>query len=963
MRRELFNYLLLGVINVIIIFGLPAESSSETPTAIHFKSFDLLEVTPSESTEFSGHPGGPFMPTNIFYQLTNNGETPFSWVLTKPAWLDTDFHEGVLNPGEYFTLKCRANSSANLLTEGRHSGILRFTVLDFGDEVTREINLNIYTEPKIWYEPFSFNIVLPYGSSESRYLTVGNSGDDVLNFALLGEQTNFYPAPVKFIETQQNATDQSIPQDTVDFLAAELDYSSLEEGTYIPGEIIVCFAAGDDDESLNTDDQNALLTELGGGYVAHELNIIPGLCLVKLPAEMSVAEALAEYNRCEGVLRAEPNIKFQLDNTYPSDTRFTELWGLHNTGQLFGTIDADIDMPEAWDFATGSREIIVAVIDSGADYTHPDLAGNMWINPLEMNGAAGIDDDGNGFTDDIHGYDFIHYIGDPSDEVGHGTHVAGTIGAVGNNGIGVTGVCWDVQIMALKFIDNSHNGNAFSGMAAIEYAIAMGARIINLSWGGQNEIGTLFEAAIVRAGNAGLLMVTSAGNNNNDNDVNPHYPASYDYDNIISVMASDFNDVRSDWYINGSNWGGATVDLSAPGSSILSCEPGGGYGTRDGTSMAAPHVSGAAALIWSTNPELNYQGIKDILLQKVDPIPALNGLNATGGRLNVYNALLATRAGWIDYIPQSGSIDTDQWRQSEIIFQADRIPGVYEGLIHLYSNDPFSTSIRIPATLTVKIIDYYTEHFSSEDNDLSFESLTLTPGDTFNYYHACRQYTPEFFIDPAGGADLVLQDDDYIPIILPPGEIFNFYGVDYDTFYIGSNGFISFTTGDFRYIENPRNHFMFPRIAGLFDDLDPTSGGRISWQTLDDRIVVTFEDVPEFHVSAGNSFQIELFYSGVIRITWLNIAAHDGLVGLSKGEGIPEYFVENDFTVFCNCLDLNCDRAVNLLDYSIFAAYWLNSGCPQKDFWCEGSDIDRDGDVDLIDFHYLSVHWLDRHRN
>ncbi len=964
-RREFLTYLLLCVVSFTFINELSAESPRDTPTEFHFGSFDILGITPTGPTEFSGHPGGPFMPTNIFYQLTNNLEMSISWTLTKPMWLDTDSLEGTLEPGEFISLRCWPNSLAATLLEGQYSGLLRFTVPLTQEEFTREINLHVFTEPKIWYGPGSFDVILPFGPNQVELLTIGNSGDDVLNFSLLGEQTNFYSTPAQLSQAETDTTDQTNTDklDIPDLLGSPVDYGPLEEGAFIPGELLVCFSSGEDNTPINSVEQQAILSELGGGYVVHELNIIPGLCLVKLPEEMSVSEALSAYSQSERFICVSPNFTVQPDAIYPSDNRFFELWGLHNTGQFYGIIDADIDMPEAWEIATGSREIIVGVIDSGVDYTHPDLAANMWINSAEQNGTAGIDDDLNGFIDDIYGYDFPNYNGDPFDELGHGTHVAGTIGAVGNNGLGVTGVCWEVQIMALKFAADGTEASDWSVIRAIDYAILMGANVLNNSWGRQRFPSPFVEAAIVQAGNAGILFVASAGNDNNDNDGSAHYPASYECDNIISVMASSNRDTRSAWAGYASNWGASSVDLSAPGSDILSCDPGGGYLMRDGTSMAAPHVSGAAALVWSANSELNYQGIKDILLKNVDHIHTLNGLNATGGRLNVHNALLATGTSWIDSTPQSGSVNTNQWHQSQITFIGDQTPGVYEGQINVYSNDPFSPIIRIPVTMTVKLVDYYTEHYTDEDNSFSFESITFTPGDKFNYYHACRQFTSAFPVDPAGGTEITLQDDDYVPVILPPGKTFNFYDVEYDTFYVGSNGFLTFQSGDFRYVENLENHFMLPRIAGLFDDLNPTAGGRISWQALDDRVVVTFEDISEFHVSAGNSFQFELFYNSIIRITWLSMAAHDGLVGLSRGEGIPEYFVENDFTRMCDCSDLNCDTIINLIDYSILANYWLDSGCPQLNFWCETSDIDRDGDVDLIDLSYIYMKWLESQEN
>ena len=231
------------------------------------------------------------------------------------------------------------------------------------------------------------------------------------------------------------------------------------------------------------------------------------------------------------------------------------------------------------------------------------------------------------------------------DDYGHGTHVAGIIGAVGNNSEGVTGVCWNVKIMAIKFLDGGGNGNTDDAIASIDYAVAMGANITNNSWGGGPSSQSLKDA-IEAADANGVLFVAAAGNSNNDNDTNPDYPSGYDCNNIISVMATDHDDNRSIWdpFFDGdsSNWGATSVDLAAPGSGILSCQPGGDYQYMNGTSMAAPYVAGAAALVWSANPALSHKTVKWIILDTVDVVfddPNLPKYCVTDGRLNLYNAV------------------------------------------------------------------------------------------------------------------------------------------------------------------------------------------------------------------------------------------------------------------------------------------------------------------------------------
>ncbi|MEC9093259.1 MAG: S8 family serine peptidase [Planctomycetota bacterium] len=367
---------------------------------------------------------------------------------------------------------------------------------------------------------------------------------------------------------------------------------------------------------------------------------------VHVPVGLTVETALTQ-------LRKRPDVKFaELDYRVdvtgaPNDPSFGQLWGLHNTGQSGGTADADIDALEAWEITTGSSSTIVAVIDTGVDYTHQDLAGNMWVNTGEIAGN-GVDDDGNGYIDDIHGYDFYDSDGDPMDTGGHGTHVAGTIGAVGDNGSGVVGVNWDVQIMALRFL-GPDGGYISDAVLALNYAVDNGAQISNNSWGGGGFSNSMY-TAISNARSNGHLFVAAAGNDyGNDNDSNPHYPSNYDLDNVVSVASTTRNDQLSSF----SNIGSTTVDLAAPGSSIYSTLPGDSYGTLSGTSMATPHVSGAIALVKSHDPSLSYQEILDRIYGSVDPLPALDGQMVTGGRLNVATALAGESAA-IFVTPVSG---------------------------------------------------------------------------------------------------------------------------------------------------------------------------------------------------------------------------------------------------------------------------------------------------------------------
>ena len=394
-----------------------------------------------------------------------------------------------------------------------------------------------------------------------------------------------------------------------------------EDAAFVPGEILVGVKEGIAQDAIQA------INAQSGAEIIYQFKLINAYQL-RLPPGLDVPAAIGFYSQQPAVEYAEPNYLLYADAAMPNDPKFNKLWGMHNTGQTGGTSDADIDAPEAWDIATGSEEIVVASIDTGVDYKHEDLKDNMWMNPGEIP-SNGVDDDGNGFVDDVYGWDFFSDDNDPMDEEGHGTHTSGTIGAVGNNSKGVTGVCWHVKIMALRFL-GPFGGSTADAIKCIEYATMMDARLANNSWGGGGASQSL-AIAIWK----GPLFIAAAGNSNQDTDINPHYPSSYKLPNIISVAATDHNDNRASF----SNYGKKTVDLGAPGVSILSTLWPNTYGYGDGTSMAAPHVAGVAALIMGMAPNLPDFLVKWLILKSVDPVPDLAGKVKTGGRLNAANAL------------------------------------------------------------------------------------------------------------------------------------------------------------------------------------------------------------------------------------------------------------------------------------------------------------------------------------
>ena len=300
----------------------------------------------------------------------------------------------------------------------------------------------------------------------------------------------------------------------------------------------------------------------------------------------------------------------------PNDTSIDSIWGLKT--------DVGIDAEKAWDFVTGSSEVVVGVVDTGIDFNHTDLKDNIWTNPGEIP-DNGIDDDQNGYIDDVHGANFIDPTVSPLDDNGHGTHVSGTIGGVGNNGFGISGVSWKVKLMALKFLDSNGSGSLAGAIEALNYARMMKLRgtniyITNNSWGGSGYSKAL-EDAISKLGSAGIIAVVAAGNESNDNDSNPQYPASFNLSNIISVAALD----KSGSLAYFSNFGNKSVQIAAPGDRIYSTWPNNSYQVLSGTSMATPYVAGALALVYSDNKNLTPQNAISLILNHSRKRDSLTG--------------------------------------------------------------------------------------------------------------------------------------------------------------------------------------------------------------------------------------------------------------------------------------------------------------------------------------------------
>lgn len=420
------------------------------------------------------------------------------------------------------------------------------------------------------------------------------------------------------------------------------------------------------------------------------------IVLVRAKEGGRTSDIIRALEKRSAVARVEPNYIYRISRV-PNDPGLSQLWGLKNTGGLDkegtrGLSQVDIGAEKAWEITTGSKDILVAVIDTGVDYAHEDLSANAWVNELEKNGQPGVDDDGNGYVDDIYGYDFANDDADPMDDNGHGTHCAGTIGATGNDGRGLVGVNWNVSIMGIKFLTAAGGGTLANAIKSINYATLMGAHVMNNSWGG-GAYSEILKETIVRSRRAGVVFVAAAGNSAVDNDDAREYPASYAVDNIISVAAIDNRGDLASF----SNYGAKSVHVAAPGHHILSTVPS-GTDVYSGTSMAAPHVSGIAALMLAYNKRLSYDEIKERLIRTSKPLWTLKGRVVSGGVVDAFNAMTNILA-----LPDAN--DPTKWinRREEIV----------------QTPHPYMENMRQTWTITVpgaKRISLFFKKFDTEAN-------------------------------------------------------------------------------------------------------------------------------------------------------------------------------------------------------------------------------------------------------
>jgi len=410
---------------------------------------------------------------------------------------------------------------------------------------------------------------------------------------------------------------------------------------YVDGEILVEYKKG--------------LSERSKGMIARQVETDRvkkfedfEIELVELPLDMSVEEGVKKYKFYPKIEVAEPNYYIRLSATTPDDTNFSDLWGLNNTGQAVngtsGISDSDMDAPEAWDTTTGSAGVVVALLDSGIDLDHEDLSGNLWTNSGETAGN-GTDDDGNGYVDDVDGWDFVNDDNDPNDDNDHGSNMAGIIGAVGDNNKGVCGVSWTVKIMPIKILNVAGTGTVADAISAVNYAADKNVKVMNASWSATSSSAAL-KSAIE---DSGALFVAAAGNDGDGNEAQGWdidtagqeiYPAAEDSSNILAIAAIDQDDALADF----SNFGATSVDVASPGKNIYSCDSADSYEFVSGTSAATAYASGLAGLVLAAKSTLTIAQLKDQIANSVDTKLGLNNKVVTGGRINAHGAVTTPSA-------------------------------------------------------------------------------------------------------------------------------------------------------------------------------------------------------------------------------------------------------------------------------------------------------------------------------
>ncbi|MFQ5664115.1 MAG: S8 family serine peptidase [Terriglobia bacterium] len=646
---------------------------------------------------------------------------------------------------------------------------------------------------------------------------------------------------------------------------AQIPPEARQSPKFVPNELLVKFRPGIPPSWMGIS-HAAVKAE-----VVKTFAVVKNLQLVRLPAGMEVEEAIARYQQHPEVLYAEPNYMLHADVT-PNDPRFNEMWGLHNTAQAGGTADADIDAPEAWDLSTGSTNVVVAVIDTGIDFNHEDLAANMFRNQADCNNN-GSDDDGNGFIDDCFGIDAVNDDSNPMDDNNHGSHVAGTIGAVGNNGLGVTGVNWTVKLMACKFLSAQGGGPTSDAIECLNYLAMMKDRGVNIvatnnSWGGPGFSQALRDAIDAHR-QRGILFIAAAGNDGDDTDETPHYPSSFFLPNVIAVAATTQLDSRTFF----SNFGRRSVHLGAPGNAILSTTRNSNYGLLSGTSMATPHVTGVAALLKAENPARDWKAIKNLILAGGDTVASMADRTVTGKRLNAHGAMTCVNSTLLSRLRPI----------NDIIAPPLGTP-VTLAALHIncaLPNGNVQVSVN-PGGQTITLLDaglgpdqaagdgIYSGQWTPPT--LGTHTLTFPGGDVVTA-KVLRSYnapsTPAFNYRNITGTNLNFGDDSSARILSPFPILFG--GESFTDLFVSANGNINFI--GLPPFDNPNQplstSLMDTVVAPFWDDLFPVLGKakNVFWEATGSapnrELVVEWRNVKTFDCSGAGTGQLTVKFQVV----------------------------------------------------------------------------------------------------
>ena len=703
------------------------------------------------------------------------------------------------------------------------------------------------------------------------------------------------------------------------------------EGDFVPGEILVRYRS---EAKAKFEENNTHLLAVDDRIIEIDVQQFDGSKMVEGLRMARVAPAqtlltIAALNARSDVIYAEPNYIWRATAT-PNDPRFPEQYSKQR-----------ISAPQAWDITQGDQSVVVGVIDTGVDINHQDLKDNIWTNPNEVPNDN-LDNDGNGFVDDANGWDFANNDKTVYDSFndGHGTHVAGTIGARGNNAIGVVGVNWRVSIMSLKVLGENGSGSSSNFIRSYNYAKMMkergvNLRVLNNSYGGPGKSQAALDA-IGQLNQAGILFVAAAGNSATDNFNIPEYPSGYNVPNILAVASTNsFDDIS-----NFSNFGARVVSMGAPGSSILSTVPNNSYARFNGTSMATPHVAGGAALVLAANPNITLRQLRGVLAFSGDVLPSLQDKTTTGRRLNVHAAILSANENDVvaPSVPGSFSVSSQQGRSISLTWFApgdDNTSGTAADYdVFFTSTQPNASPILLPTQIipspagtapnvTVNVpYRNFSGTITLRTYDNAGNSSDVVTSVTIPVNPGSDPYTIALSNPSAlstGGASLNLSGDDKFIENYQLPFAFPFYGKTRTTINISTNGALYFSPVP-RSEDDPTSGTDAGSsveglvgqeiIAGMWDDLrtDRANGGIFVVQPNADTIIFRWRGVT-FNTPLSNSgqrgeqpinFEIELRRDGTIVMRYgeaQNVPTNTRLfpvVGISGGE--PDAYVIESHT-------------------------------------------------------------------